>query len=548
MFEPIPESGLELHRNRWEEAMIEAEIGCIRRNTIGDLLRRSAERFRNRTALTFEDRSWTYSALDVAADRIAKCFLALGLRSGDRVCAYGRNSDGYLLAWLGCVRAGLVHVPVNYALNGGELEYIVRQSGAVALLFQPALRSAVESLGDITEVRYFGTLDARDNTEGEFDILAVAGDASWDSVNDPPLDEAAQDEDLAQLLYTAGTTGVPKGAMMTHRALMTQYISCIIAFELEQDDRVLGALPLYHSAAMHSIMMPNLMLGGFIHLIEAPLPALCLELIERERISSFFAPPTVWIGLLQHPDFNQRDLTSLRKVQYGASIMPTPVLQELRRRLPGAGLFHGYGQSEIAPLATVLKPREHEQRPSSVGRPVLYVQTRIVDTDMQDVAPGVAGEIVHRSPQLLLGYWGMPEETARAFEGGWFHSGDLATMDEEGYITIVDRVKDLINTGGTLVSSREVEEALFTHPAVAEVAVIATADPKWIEAVTAIVVLRNGLSDQKADQIERDLIAHARERLAPFKVPKRIFLVQSLPKSTAGKLLKRELRENFSGA
>jgi fatty-acyl-CoA synthase len=252
--------------------------------------------------------------------------------------------------------------------------------------------------------------------------------------------------------------------------------------------------------------------------------------------------------LLQHPDFNQRDLTSLRKVQYGASIMPTPVLQELRRRLPGAGLFHGYGQSEIAPLATVLKPREHEQRPSSVGRPVLYVQTRIVDTDMQDVAPGVAGEIVHRSPQLLLGYWGMPEETARAFEGGWFHSGDLATMDEEGYITIVDRVKDLINTGGTLVSSREVEEALFTHPAVAEVAVIATADPKWIEAVTAIVVLRNGLSDQKADQIERDLIAHARERLAPFKVPKRIFLVQSLPKSTAGKLLKRELRENFSGA
>ena len=223
--------------------------------------------------------------------------------------------------------------------------------------------------------------------------------------------------------------------------------------------------------------------------------------------------------------------------------MPVPVLQELRARLPEARPFNCYGQSEIAPLATVLRPEEHAARPGSVGRAVLNVETRVVDAEMRDVAPGERGEVVHRSPQLLLGYWDMPEETARAFEGGWFHSGDVATIDAEGYLAIVDRTKDLINTGGVLVASREVEEALFTHPAVAEVAVIAVPDPKWIEAVAAVVVLRG---EAPAD-IEAVLLAHARATLAAYKVPKRIILADSLPKNTAGKLLKRELRQIYAG-
>ena len=464
--------------------MVEASIARSTRNTIGDALRRSAARFHNKTALVFADRSWTYAGLDLAADRIARRLLALGLEPGDRVCAYGRNSDGYLLAWLGCARAGLVHVPVNYALTAGELEYILRQSGAAALLYQTALGEVAEEVCGRVGVRHAGTLDSGKESGGRLDILTAAQDPRWGQSGDPPPGEAVRDEDLVQLLYTAGTTGPSKGAMMTHRAFMAQYVSSIVALELNQDDRALGALPLYHAAQLHGCgVMPNIMVGAFTYLIEAPVPALCLELIERERITLFFAPPTVWISLLRHPDFDRRDLSSLRKLQYGASIMPVPVLQELRRRLPGARPFNGYGQSEIAPLATVLYPEEHDQRPGSVGRPVLHVQTRVVDPEMRDVAPGVPGEIVHRSPQLLLGYWGMPEETARAFAGGWFHSGDIATMDEEGYLTIVDRAKDLI--------------------------------------------------------------AHARERLAPFKVPKRVFVVESLPKSTAGKLLKRELRARY---
>ena len=528
--------------------MTEAEMSRATRNTVGDALRRSADRFRDKTALSFADRDWTYAGLDLAADRVARRLLALGLQPGDRVCAYGRNSDGYLLAWLGCARAALIHVPVSYALTVEELGYVVRQSGAVALLYQAALREAVESVHARTGIPHIATLDSGTESEAEFDILATAQDHRWGQPGDPPPGEAVRDENLAQLLYTAGTTGRPKGAIMTHRALMAEYVSCIIGLEPKRDDRALAALPLYHAAQMHCIVMPNILIGAFTRLVETPVPAICLDLIERERLTTFFAPPTVWISLLRHPDFDRRDLGSLHSIQYGASIMPVPVLRELRRRLPGARPFNGFGQSEIGPLATVLKPEEHEQRPGSVGRPVLHVQARVVDSEMRDAAPGVAGEIVYRSPQLLLGYWDMPEETARAFEGGWFHSGDTATSDVEGYLTVVDRAKDLINTGGILVASREVEEALFTHPVIAEVAVIATPDRKWIEAVTAVVVLREGTGGSLVGQVEQDLIAHVRGTLALFKVPKQVFIVDSLPKNTAGKILKRELRDRYAGS
>lgn len=502
-----------------------------RRDAIGDALHRAAAKFRDAEALVFASRRWSFADLDRAASRIAHRLLESGLKKGDRVAAYGRNSDAYFLAWLGSVRAGLVHVPINYALTGQELAYILEQSGASALFCDQAL------LPEADRVEAARRLKVRGSFAGgaELDILAIAGDRSGPTA----LAEAAAvgEDDLAQLLYTSGTTAAPKGAMMTHRALMAQYVSCIVDLELAQSDRSLAALPLYHSAQMHVFSMPHLLIGANTYLIEQPAPDLCLRLVEERRITSFFAPPTVWISLLRHPDFDRRDLASLRNIYYGASIMPVPVLQELRQRLPGVRAFNCYGQSEIAPLATVLRPEEHDARPASAGRPVLNVETRIVDEAMQDVPPGTQGEIVHRSPQLLTGYWDKPAETEQAFAGGWFHSGDVGTMDEEGYIFVVDRLKDVIKTGGVIVASREVEEALFTHPAVSEVAVIGLPDPKWIEAVTAIVVLK---AATKAS--EEELMAHARTHLAPFKVPKRVIFTEALPRNTAGKLLKRELR------
>ena len=273
-------------------------------------------------------------------------------------------------------------------------------------------------------------------------------------------------------------------------------------------------------------------------IFDAPDAARIFDLVEAGRADSLFAPPTVWIGLSQHPDFVTRDLGGLRKAYYGASIMPVPVLERLRERLPALGFYNCFGQSEIGPLATVLRPEEHEGRLESCGRPVLFVEAKVVDEDGREVPDGTAGEVVYRSPQLCEGYWDKPEETEEAFRDGWFHSGDLAVRDSAGYFTVVDRVKDVINSGGVLVASRQVEDALYTHPSVAETAVIGLPDDRWIEAVTAVVVARE-------DVTEPELIAHAREKLSHFKAPKRVLFVDTLPRNASGKILKRELRDRF---
>lgn len=513
-------------------ADVRGDIDRARRNTIGDAFRRAVRRTPQNPALRYGERDWTYAALDAAVDRVAR-HLAARLAPGERVAAYARNSDAYLIAWLACGRAGLVHVPVNYGLTSGELGYVIAQSGAAALLVDPALRANVDGSDAARRV----PLQRAFTGPGDDTILALA---SANGAAEEPF-EQVEGRDVVQLLYTSGTTADPKGAVMTHAALLAHYASCIASADLAASDRSLDALPLYHSAQMHVFMMPHLLLGATATLLDVPEPALCLRQIERHRISSFFAPPTVWIALLRHEEFARRDLSSLRKIYYGASIMPVPVLQELRARLPDARPYNLYGQSEIGPLATVLRPEEHDARPASAGRPALFVETRVVDEDMNDVPAGTSGEIVHRSPQLLTGYWEKPEATAEAFAGGWFHSGDVGYLDEFGYLYVVDRVKDVINTGGVVVSSREVEDALFTHPSVYEVAVIALPDPRWIEAVTAVVVLRPG-----AAAAEAELIDHARAALAPYKVPKRIIFRDALPRNTAGKLLKRELRAGYA--
>nr|ACL11831.1 possible long-chain-fatty-acid-CoA ligase [Mycolicibacterium brisbanense] len=347
---------------------------------------------------------------------------------------------------------------------------------------------------------------------------------------------AAESSDLAQLLYTSGTTSKPKGTMMSHGAFVAEYVSSVIALGFDRDDNPLVAMPLYHAAGMHVFMMPYLSVGATVHLMQRPDVPEILHRIERDRIGSLFLAPTVWVPLANQPDLDERDLSSLRKAQYGASIMPVTVLNRLREKYPELAFYNCFGQSEIGPLATVLQPDEHAQRPASCGRAVFFVETRVVDTNGDDVADGEPGEVLYRSPQLCDGYWDDPEATAEAFKDGWFHSGDLVTQDAQGFITVVDRIRDAINTGGILVAAREVEDAIYTHPAVAEVAVIGVPDDKWIEAVCAVVVLKD-------DQVRaEEIIEHVRGLLAPFKVPKTVRFVDQLPRNQSGKLLKRELR------
>jgi len=281
--------------------------------------------------------------------------------------------------------------------------------------------------------------------------------------------------------------------------------------------------------------------GGTNVITSKPVPDNLLPLIEKHRITSFFAPPTVWIALLRSPLLDSTDLSSLSKGYYGASIMPVEVLRELAARLPKVRLWNLYGQTEIAPLATMLGPDDQLRKPGSCGRAVLNVETRVVDDQMRDVAPGAVGEIVHRSPHLMLGYFHDDERTWAAFEGGWFHSGDLATIDDEGFITVVDRKKDMIKTGGENVASREVEEMIYRLPQVSEVAVIGLPHPRWVEAVTAVVVVKAGQS-LSADEV----MAHCTAGMAGFKAPKHVVFAPALPKNPSGKLLKRELRQTYA--
>ncbi|MFI6339364.1 acyl-CoA synthetase [Streptomyces sp. NPDC050535] len=491
-------------------------------STVDGVLRRSARRVPARVAVEYRERTWTYGELDEAVSRAASVLLDQGLAPGDRVGAYGHNSDAYLIGFLACARAGLVHVPVNQNLTGEDLAYIVEQSGSSLVLTDPGLAARLPD-----GVRTMALRDADDS-------LLARLDAS-------PVYEAAEPrtETLVQLLYTSGTTALPKGAMMTHRALVHEYLSAITALDLSAGDRPVHALPLYHSAQMHVFLLPYIAVGATNVILDGPDADRILDLIEAGRADSLFAPPTVWIGLSNRPDFADRDLSGLRKAYYGASIMPVPVLERLRERLPKLAFYNCFGQSEIGPLATVLGPDEHKGRLDSCGRPVLFVDAKVVDENGEEVPDGTRGEVVYRSPQLCEGYWDKPEETAEAFRGGWFHSGDLAVRDAHGFFTVVDRVKDVINSGGVLVASRQVEDALYTHDGVAEVAVIGLPDERWIEAVTAVVVPRGEVT-------ETELLTYAREKLAHFKAPKRVLFVAELPRNASGKILKRELRERFA--
>jgi fatty-acyl-CoA synthase len=433
-------------------------------------------------------------------------------------------------------------VPVNFMLGADEVAYILDHSGATGIVAEDALADVADQALQLVPSagRLKGWVDL--SGDGPSPSAGWEDVTSWyaHSVDDDP-EVIVGDEDPIQLMYTSGTESRPKGAIMTSRMLIAQYVSCIVDGGMTDDDTEAHALPFYHCAQLHCFLTPDVYLGATSVVLPGPDPTTLLQNIERHRVTKLFCPPTVWISLLRSPAFDTTDLSSLRKGYYGASPMPAEVLRELRERLPSVQLWNFYGQTEMAPLATILKPHEQLTRIGSAGRPSINVETRVFDDDGQRVPPGTVGEVVHRSPQATLGYWNDPERTTEAYKHGWFHSGDLGVMDDDGYLTIVDRKKDMIKTGGENVASREVEEALYEHSAIAEVAVFGVPHPYWVEAVAAVVVPKPGTTITPAELAE-----HVRRRLAGYKVPKYIRIADSLPKNPSGKVLKRSLRDEYS--
>jgi fatty-acyl-CoA synthase len=515
-------------------------IARARSHALGDLLRRTALRVPDKVGLVSGQLRWTFRELDDAVNRTANALAERGVAKGDRLALLSHNSWQFAVLAFATAKLGAILVPINFMLKAREVAFVLEHSGADTVIvedaFHPVVAQALDEARLEPRVRGWIALSGAEPEPGWEDVAAWAarGDASEPDV-------LVADDDPLRLMYTSGTESRPKGAMLSSRSLIAQYVSCIVDGGMSGDDVEAHALPLYHCAQLDCFLGPDVYLGATSVILPGPDPVALLRAIEAERVTKLFAPPTVWIALLRCEAFDATDLSSLRKGYYGASPMPVEILREIQRRLPDVRLWNFYGQTEMAPVATILQPDDQVRKAGSAGRPVLNVETRLVDDDGRDVAPGEIGEIVHRSPHATLGYYRDEKKTGEAFAGGWFHSGDLGMLDEDGYLAVVDRKKDMIKSGGENVASREVEEAIYALQGVAEVAVFAIADPTWVEAVTAAVVPKPG-----ATVTAEDVQAHCREVLAGFKIPKHVVVTGELPKNPSGKILKRELRHRYA--
>ncbi len=511
-------------------------VSRARQQALGDLPRRTALRCPDKTALVDGDTRLSFAELEAVVNRTAAALTAHGLGKGDRLALLSHNCWQFAVLSFATARIGAVLVPVNFMLGGDEVAYILDHSEASVFVAEDALVEVAEQAVAASH----GTVRTRAA------ILRAGGPApagwqdlgTWLAFDGEAPEVLVADDDPLRLMYTSGTESRPKGALLSSRALMWQYVSCVVDGGMAADDVEAHALPLYHCAQLDCFLGPDVYLGATSVILPAPDPVAILRTIERERVTKFFAPPTVWIGLLRCPAFDSTDLSSLRKGYYGASAMPVEVLKEIQERLPGVDLWNFYGQTEMSPLATILGPDEQLAYAGSAGRAALNVETRIVDDRDDPVPPGTVGEIVHRSPHATLGYYKDEEKTDVAFRNGWFHSGDLGYVDEAGRLYVVDRKKDMIKTGGENVASREVEEAIYQLEGVAEVAVFGVSDPRWVEAVVAVVVPKPGVT-----LTEEQVIAHTRGLLAGYKTPKHVVVADGLPKNPSGKILKRQLRE-----
>ena len=497
----------------------------------------------NREAIVCGSTRYTWEEFDLRTDALARGLAGLGVQRGDRVAVLMLNCHRYLEIYYACARMGAVIVPLNIRLARPEIVFILNDSESRMLIVDKtfaAYAAGRDSFPTVTQVVYVGE-------ETPVDMMNYEDVVSKGSHMQESVDQAIEDDDLSGLYYTGGTTGRSKGVMLSHKNVVSNAINVIMAGSYTEKDVYLHAGPMFHLADIASTFAVTMVAARhvFIPLFNAEH---VLQMIQQEKITITLLVPTMLNMLLNHPDVAKYDVSSLRRLTYGASPMP---LELLRKGLTmwGQVFAQGYGLTEAAPLLTALDTWDHVlegtpeemRRLSSAGREVLGCEVRVVNANGEDVQPGEIGEIIGRGPNIMQGYWRMPEATAAAIVDGWLHTGDLATIDEENYIYVVDRAKDMIISGGENIYSVEVENALYTHPAVLEAAVIGIPDEQWGESVHAVVVLKPG-----AQATEEELIEHARTQIAGFKVPRSIeFFPNALPKSGAGKILKRDLREKY---
>jgi long-chain acyl-CoA synthetase len=488
---------------------------------VAQMLTDSAAAHADRPAIRLDDLVLSYAALDGATAHMAGLLAERGVQPGESVGLMLPNLPYFPVVLYGALRLGAVVVPMNPLLKGREVAFHLSDSGARHLFAWQGFAEAAQG----------GAADAQAEC-----VLVEPGDFEQRvGAAEPLRDLADRDEGgVAVIIYTSGTTGTPKGAELTHGNLTDAAEVAVELVDLEPTSVGLGALPLFHVFGMNSALNATIRGGGCLTLLPRFEPGKALEIIQRDGVTSFLGVPTMYVALVNHPERDAFDTSALDLCVSGGAAMPVEVIRGFEEAF-GSKVLEGYGLSETCGMASFNRP-DRERKAGSIGQPVRAVEMKVVDPDDNDLSQGEVGEIVLRSPHVMRGYHDRPDATAEVMRNGWFHTGDLAYVDEDGYFFIVDRKKDLIIRGGYNVYPREIEEVIYEHPAVLEAAVIGVAHESLGEEVGAAVALRPG-SDVSVDELR----AYVKERVAAYKYPRQVWLVDELPKGPTGKVLKREI-------
>lgn len=500
---------------------------------LGELVARAAARTPNKTAIIFQHHKITYSQLNEGVNRVANGLATLGVKKGDRVALYMHNLPQFIEAFYGAQVVGATVIPMNVMYKAGEIEYIMNDAGVKAILTLAPFYPNVQAIRDKVRSLEHAIVLSND---------PLAGAILWhDAFANQPHEATpapGDDEDVAVILYTSGTTGKPKGAMLTHHNLIAniEQLDQLDRLKVRDDDIVWIGLPLFHIYALSVGVNNGLYHGATLDLMERFDPTASLEMFQRDKVTIVLAAPPMYISWVINPTVTTYDLSSIRVASSGASAIPVAILEKFHK-LTGVEIMEGYGLTETSPVATT-NAAGPVTKPGSIGPAIPGMEIRIVDDNDQDVPVGEVGELVCRGPNVMKGYFNKPEANEEAFRNGWFHTGDLAKVDEDGYYYIVDRKKDMILVSGFNVYPREVEEVLYKHPKIADAAVVQSPDEYQGESVMAFVVLKQGET-----ATEKEIIEYCRSEIAVFKCPRRVEFRAELPKNMTGKVLRRELRE-----